>query len=204
MAAIGRVELDGSGKISGYASVNFGGYFLGNPVTGTYEAKADCSLTWSLQDDAGNWQHFAGTFASAGTRVEFHQTDLGTGGRGILARTPDGCGAGAMKGRYAVSVSGSATPFAGQSGPPRISAEGEAEADGAGHLALTWNSKARTEGSYSVDSDCVVEAELAIPTGPDGRAEPVKLRGMLVNQGREVLAVQTDPERVAGARFLAK
>jgi hypothetical protein len=202
-AAIGRIQLDGSGKISGYSSVNFDGYFLGNPVTGVYEAKQDCGLIWSLQDDSGAWQHFAGKLAPGGARAEFQQTDTGTGGRGVMMRTPEACGAGSLKGRYSVSFSGAATPFAEAGAPGRISAQGEAEADGAGHLALFWGQIA-TEGTYSVGSDCVVEAELTVPAGEGEAGELVRLRGMLVNGGKEVLAVQTDPGRVAGARFLAK
>ena len=33
--------FDGRGVLSGYASVNFAAYFLGNPVTGAYEAHDD-------------------------------------------------------------------------------------------------------------------------------------------------------------------
>ena len=45
----------------GYSSTHFSGFLQGNPVTGAYEAHNDCSLTWTLQDDSGNYQHFTGT-----------------------------------------------------------------------------------------------------------------------------------------------
>src|SRR6266567_2381507 len=51
VASMGRLEFDGQGGVSGVSSVNFAGYFLGNPVTGNYEVRADCRITWSLQDD---------------------------------------------------------------------------------------------------------------------------------------------------------
>ncbi len=201
-AAVGRLEFDGRGKITGIASVNFNGYFLGNPVTGAYEAKDDCTITWSLQDDSGAYQHFMGSAAIDGRRMEFRQTDPGVNVRGVLDRMPDSCSAATFQGRFAVTLTGDATPFAGE-GMAHVSATGQADADGTGNLDLTWG-KATGRGSYQVDSDCVVVLELPTP-GADGESrEFVKLRGVLVNSGREVLAVQTDPERVAGARFLAK
>src|ERR1700682_568574 len=90
IASIGRVVLDNDGKISGYSSVNFNGFFLGNPITGTYEINTDCNITWSLQDDSGAWQHFAGKVMQGGARVDFHQADPGTGGRGVMKKTHDG------------------------------------------------------------------------------------------------------------------
>src|ERR1051325_5310027 len=61
-AGIARVVFDGHGNLSGTASAMFAGYLLGNPVTGTYEIKSDCTITWKLQDDSGASQHFSGVF----------------------------------------------------------------------------------------------------------------------------------------------
>ena len=58
--SIGRIVFDGQGGISGYSSVMFAGFLLGNPVTGTYESRSDCTASWSLQDDSGAYQHFSG------------------------------------------------------------------------------------------------------------------------------------------------
>jgi hypothetical protein len=44
-ASLGRITFDASGSLSGTASATFRGLLLGNPVTGTYEAKSDCSVT---------------------------------------------------------------------------------------------------------------------------------------------------------------
>ena len=49
--SLGRLTFDGRGSLSGTASATFRGLLLGNPVTGSYEAKSDCSLIWKLQDD---------------------------------------------------------------------------------------------------------------------------------------------------------
>ena len=187
--------------MSGVSSVNFNGLFLGNPVTGTYKLQTDCSMTWSFQDDSGNWQHFEGNAEPGGGRAEFHQTDEGTANsRGVLERTPAACNAQTLLGHYALTITGRGTPFETSGAPGRLSAEGTAESDGAGNLALTW-SKGKTSGTYSVDSDCTVQLEFGIAVEQDS-SDLVKLRGVVVNGGREVLAVQTDPERVAVAKLV--
>src|SRR5689334_13205210 len=57
VASMGRLEFDGYGGVTGASSVNFDGFLLGNPVTGSYQVRDDCRITWSLQDDSGAFQH---------------------------------------------------------------------------------------------------------------------------------------------------
>src|SRR5690242_12378845 len=62
-ASLGRIVFAGDGKLTGTSSATFAGFLLGNPVTGTYEAKSDCTISWQLQDDSGAYQHFSGTLS---------------------------------------------------------------------------------------------------------------------------------------------
>jgi len=176
MAAIGRVVLESGGHINGTSSVNFGGLFLGNPVTGNYTFQTDCSLTFELQDDSGAWQHFRGTLEPGGARGSFHQTDPGTGGRGVLQKLPDACTAASLHGKFAVTIGSQKTVTV---------------ADGNGNLSSTGETT--NSGTYTVDSDCFMQLNFG-----------VQLRGILVNGGRTVLAVQTDPGKVSIATFTAQ
>ena len=177
MAVIGRVVFEAGGHINGYSSVNFGGLFLGNPVTGNYAFNTDCSLTFELQDDSGAWQHFRGTLQSGGARATFHQTDPGTGGRGILQKLPDACSAATFRGTFTVTLGSQKTTTV---------------ADGNGNLSWTSGDATNT-GTYTVDSDCFVQLNFGM-----------QLRGVLVNGGKTVLAVQTDPGKVSTATFTAQ
>ncbi len=198
-ATVGRLVFGSDGTLSGFASVNFNGYFLGNPVSGNWDMQGDCSMTWSLQDDSGAWQHFLGKTSPGGANVTFHQTDAGTGGAGAMKKTPALCDAGSFSGQYALTLTGNSTPFAGGA-PKSLSAMLVADADGAGGLNLLQE-KGKTTGSYEVNSDCFMEIHFALPL-PDGTAGPaVRLRGILVNDGREALAIQTDPKNVSAAKF---
>lgn len=55
VVGVARVVFAGDGVLSGYSSVSFNGLLLGNPVSGTYEVKTDCSMTYSLQDDSAHF-----------------------------------------------------------------------------------------------------------------------------------------------------
>jgi hypothetical protein len=176
VVSVARLTFDDDGKIGGYSSVNFDGLLLGNPVTGSYEAGTDCKLSFSLQDDSGGYQHFSGTLANGGGKADIRQTDPGSGSRGRIVRSMDSCSAATLKGRYRYSLSGGA------------STEGSVDADGAGNLGA---------GSYEVDSDCFVRIELRTE-------ERIKLRGILVDGGRQILAIQTDPGKTVAAHFTAE
>jgi hypothetical protein len=192
MASLGRLVFDGSGHLSGTSSVNFNGYFLGNPVTGVYELKTDCSLTWSLQDDSGGWQHFRGTAQPGLASATFRQTDTGTSGSGTLRRTASTCTAAAMRGPYLFRMGAMTTPFSTQARQTPSTMRTVTVADGNG--GLSWKSgEAVNTGTYTVDSDCFVKIDFGFA-----------LRGIVVEDGRTVLAVQTDPTQVGVATFSAQ
>jgi hypothetical protein len=188
-ASLGRITFDGSGGLSGTASATFSGLLLGNPLTGSYEAKSDSSVIWKLQDDSGGFQHFSGTLSTDGRSIQFKQSDPGGPQRGIMKKTSETCSAADLLGKYDYTVSGSTTPMLPGEVPHTVSATGK--------LDTTEN------GSFQVESDCSVSFVLTIPAR-DGRAAetpPMAMRGYLVNGGKEILAFQTDPGAMVAARF---
>jgi hypothetical protein len=188
-ASLGRITFDGRGNLSGTASATFRGLLLGNPVTGSYETKSDCSVSWMLQDDSGGFQHFSGTLSTDGTRVPFKQTDPGGAQGGIMNKTSDACSAANLLEKYNYTVSGSTTPMQPGEVPHTVSATGT--------LDIAEN------GSFQVDSDCSVRFGWTLPAqdGRDAPFSPMTMRGFLVNGGREILAFQTDPGAMVAARF---
>jgi hypothetical protein len=201
-AGIGRLVFDGQGGVSGVSSVMLDGYFLGNPVTGTYTFKTDCTLTFQLQDTSGGFQNFSGVAKEGGASVEFHQSDTGAGGHGVLEKTAGACKTESWHGSYTFTLSGNASQFAtDQAAGSVYSVKGTVDADGAGNLTLTTSTK-KTTGSYQLDSDCIAEMELGVPDGDS--ASILKMRGVLVSDGKRLLAVESDPARIATARFIAQ
>jgi hypothetical protein len=188
-ASLGRLAFDGRGGLSGTASATFRGLLLGNPVTGTYETKSDCSVIWKLQDDSGAFQNFSGTFSTDGTRVLFTQTDPGGAQRGIMRKTSDACSAADLLKKYDFTVSGSTVPMQDGEVAHTVSAKGT--------LDIAEN------GSFEVDSDCSVRFGWTLPDRDGQVTEPslMAMRGFLVDGGKEILAFQTDPGAMVAARF---
>ena len=196
MATVSRLVFGDQGKITGYASVNFNGYFLGNPVTGTYELKSDCSFVYKLQDTSGAFQHFAGTLRPGGNEAQIRQTNPATGEKGAFKRLANGCQNGTLHGSFVMSTVSLPTPFAGTSVLPAGVYTAVVVADGSGNLKLARGADEST-GTYKVDADCFVMVEYSFPA-------KISLRGIIVNEGREILAIETDPAKVAAVKFTAQ
>ena len=200
---LARLVFSDGRNVSGYTSVNFTGYLLGNPTTGAYEIAPDCTLNLNLQDDSGGYQHFRGKVASA-DRVELHQTDPGTGESGVLERVSGSCGETDLRGSYTFTVSGEHTPVDSAEAATPVSLKGLLRRDVKGQLSVTWNpgtAEARiVPARASVQSDCTVELEFAWPSG----ADTMHLRGMLAQGGGEIPAIDTDPGETISARFGAR
>ena len=206
VTALGRIVFDGDGKMSGYSSVMFGGFLLGNPVTGTYDTQSDCTVSWALQDDSGGYQHFRGVFTPAGKRVDFKQTDPGGAQHGVMARTRDDCKVTDMQKSYGFTLSGSSVPMAAGEASNTVALKGLMAADANGNFKLTLDgdSPVTADVTLTVESECTMELELAIPAEAGGIGTPMKLRGILVNAGKEILAIQTDPGWMVSGKFTAR
>jgi len=209
-ATLARIVFD-NGSVSGNSSVNFNGLLLGNPVTGTYAIKPDCTMSLSLQDDSGAFQHFSGVVTPGGNRVEVRQTDPGTGGRGLMRRTADACTITDICEKYTLTLSGVYTPLAPDGVSGTIAANVMIDMDAKGSFKLTRrvmlignSTDITTTGTYEVDADCIVRLEITLPGGNGEAPIPMKLRGILVNGGQEILAIQTDPAAVVSGRFTAR
>lgn len=198
-ASLGRLVFDSEGKVSGYSSANFTGYLLGNPVNGTYEMKTDCSFTWQLQDDSGGYQHFSGSITPDFMRVQYRQTDPGGPSHGLMLRAPQQCGLEALQKHYTYSISGSIVAMLAGDTARAVSFSGDLAVAATGTIQITGG-----EGSVSVESDCIVQMRLSIPVANSRVSESMNFRGVLTNEGRDILAIQTDPGATVTGRFTAK
>lgn len=202
---VGRMTLAADGGITGDSTVMFAGFLLGNPITGVYEAHWDCTVAWSLQDDSGAFQHFSGVAASDGATVTFSQTDPGGAQHGRMARTPVACQASDIRKQYAFTLSGTTVPMTPGEIAGVVDAKGLMKADGGAIFKLTveGNSAAATDATLSVDAQCIVSIQLTLPATDTKTATPMALRGVLVDEGKEILAIQTDPGAMVSAALTA-
>jgi hypothetical protein len=195
VVSLGRLEFDAEGEVSGTASVNFAGYLLGNPVTGTYKLAEDCSITWSLQDDSGGSQHFSGVFTPDLLRAPFRQTDRGGPAGGTLVKLASACSTAELAGHYLFAISGNITPVESGQSAEAISLTGTLTADTIGNLTAVRDGVTVPMGTAAVDAECIVQI-----TFRSSSDTAVILRGILVAD-REILAIQTDPRTASKASF---
>ncbi len=201
---IGRIVLAEDGTISGYSTVMFAGFLLGNPVTGTYETHWDCTIAWSLQDDSGAFQHFSGVATSDGKRVHFSQTDPGGAQGGTMVKTSAACKTSDLRKAYSFTLSGTTIPMLPGGTSSAVAAKGLIQADDKGSFRLAPAGAADpTDVTITVDAECNVEIGLTLPATGEGTAIPTNLRGVLIDEGKEILAIETDPGAMVWATFTA-
>jgi len=205
IVVVGRLTLNDSGNLTGISSASFTGLILGNGVTGKYEAHDDCSVAWTLQDTSGSFQHFAGTMSADGRRVAFRQTDPGGPEGGTLRRTMDGCSASSLAGTFSATASGTTIDVNTAIDSGSVSFRGVVIADGAHNLLFVPgpDDQAVLAGSYDVQPDCFVGLVLELPAGGN-KTTKMHFRAIVVDNGREVLAMQTDPGTAVEFRLIAK
>jgi hypothetical protein len=126
-ASLATLTLAADHTVSGYSSVNFNGLLLGNPVTGTYELRPDCTLILALQDDSGAFQHFRGTVPNLGGAIAIRQTDAGTGEHGVLSKAVEDCTATSVHNGYSFTLTRITTgrPLPSETGAIRLDPRGQ-------------------------------------------------------------------------------
>ncbi len=190
---IGRLVFNGDGSLSGVSSVSFTGLYLGNPVTGKYEARTDCSVSWSLQDDSGNFQNFEGTMTAGARRVQFHQADRGAPSQGVMVKSSDVCQEKDLRARYRFRLSGKQINVDTAQVSGEVSASGVMENNGGQlNLKLSPDSSSPWSGTLEVEDDCFVQFHLNLPVEGDRTAD-MNFRGILVDGGNELLGMANDP-----------
>ena len=205
VAVVGRVVVDDSGNLSGISSASFTGLVFGNRVTGKVLPQTDCTVTLTLQDETGNFQHFAGTVNAGSGRVVFRQTDPGGAQNGILLRTTNGCSASSLAGTFKVKASGRTVDLTTGVDSGRVSVRGVGIADGARNLSFDSgpDEPALGAGSYEVADDCFVTLVLELPAA-EHKTATMHFRAIVVDNGREVLGIQTDPGTVVALRLTSR
>ena len=87
----------------------------------------------------------------------------------------------------------------------RVSIRGVLIADGARNLSFDSgpDEPALAAGTYEVADDCFVTLVLELPVG-ENKTVSMHFRAILVDDGREVLGIQTDPGTVVALRLVSQ
>jgi hypothetical protein len=143
--------------------------------------------------------------ASGGKKVHFSQTDPGGAQHGTMVKTAAACTTADLRKEYGFTLSGTSIPMQPGESAGTIAAKGLIKADDSGNfkLALGASWAAMTDVTITVDAECIVDMEIVVPGGDAKSATPMKLRGVLTDAGKEILAIQTDPGAMVSGTFTA-
>jgi hypothetical protein len=121
-----------------------------------------------------------------------------------MLRTMDGCSESSLAGKFNLIISGATLDIDTAVESGRVSFTGLLIADGAGGLSFATrpNLPTLTAGTYDVHDDCFMELALELRIG--SKTEAMHFRAIVVEKGREVLAIQTDPGTVVALRLVSR
>jgi hypothetical protein len=192
LAGLARLSFDADGNVQGSSSVNANGTWQTRDVSGTFEVRDDCTVSFSLIDTNGITQNFAGVLAEQAESVLVIQTDAGAQVSGSLTRVRNFCQASDISGSFGLQYQGVLSDKAQTSlnsvGLIAIDVDGNVTSSelrtGSGAF-----SQVASAGNIVVNADCSALLTLAPITG--GGAS-VNFAGMLAADGRRVVLVQAD------------
>jgi hypothetical protein len=198
-AEYGQFAADGKGSFAGSSTVSVGGAIAARVLSGNYTMTAACTGISVFQDSLGNVAHFTFTVDGNGSAIEFVQTDSGTVVSGQAQHLASACDASAFSGPYTYATSGWLAAF-GTYVPTadagRFVTDGKGGFTGKSTFSAAGVVGRRTfSGAYSIKSGCSGTVALT-----DSVGNAVTLAVSLVNNGQEILFIQTDAGTVASGR----
>jgi hypothetical protein len=113
----------------------------------------------------------------------------------------DGCSVSRLAGTFNVTASGRTVDVNTGVDSGRVSVRGVLIADGARNLYFDSgpDEPALAAGNYEVQDDCFVKLVMELPAD-EHQAAAMHFRAIVVDNGREVLGIQTDPGTVVAIR----
>jgi hypothetical protein len=192
IAGAARLNLDGSGNITGYSSENMAGQWLQGNITGTYTVNTDCTFSFALTDAGGNTETFSGTLVSQSRSAMILQMDAGSGVSGTLQSVRGICQTSDLSGAFGLQYAGTTV---GTSNSP-YSSVGVVSLDGQGNLTAAENrfgggssSQVQSVGTMVVNPDCSFTMALSSVSATGGA---LNFFGIAIADNKQLLIVQSD------------
>lgn len=208
-ATLGQLKFESTtGKFTGTLTVSTDGLIQTGSVSGTYAVAPNCTVTGTSTVEGGRPHAFSAVVTSTGgvKEVDGH-TGVTTGGFALAQGSPTCTDAG-LKGSFGFAAEGFFVTGAPFRGPVELIAEltfsvnSSGEGVISGQLAGSENGQIFTfteetvTGSYSVSPDCQGTATIT----PKGQSA-LNFSFVVVEGGKELMAIDTSSDRVVTARF---
>jgi len=183
--AVGQLNFDGAGNVSGTQTTSFyGSIYYSPPFTGTYSIAKDCTGTML----AGPYTYdFVLDKDSKGAQVIYATPGVVYPGYAV-AQEPAICGLPGTKRTFAANLSGMIVSVGAEAIVGRLILDGQGNVKGSGTFSVNGTiSSGSISGTYTENADCTGTAQIT----PEGLGT-MNLNTVVVDGGRELLLIETD------------
>jgi hypothetical protein len=203
-ASLNQIVVDGLGNLSGTATKSIDGTIVTYSVTGTYSIASNCTGKATFNNQSNQTEHdniyinnansgglYAGAFLI--------QTDSNHVQAAVaVAEGTATCTDLGVKHPYSFQATGMVVGTGQIAALGRLTLNGTGGVSGTETLSLggAIHSAVAVTGSYTINSNCTGTAKIT-PTG----LSPVNLSLVVVNAGKEIMAVETDTNTIVTATF---
>lgn len=203
-ASVDQVTVDGAGHISGTSTKSIDGSIVDYTLTGSYSIAANCTGTATFTNQDGQTEHdkiYLNNASATGlnTGAFLIQSDAQHVQSSIaVAQGAATCNDLGVKNSYSFESTGTVMGTGQVAAAGRLTLSGTGSISGTETLSLdgTIHASVSVTGSYTINSNCTGSATIT-PTG----LSAVHLNLVVVNGGKELLAVETDPNTIVTATF---
>ena len=183
--AVGQLNFDGAGNVSGTQTTSFyGSIYYSPPFTGTYSIARDCTGTMLA---GGSVFNFVLDKDRKGAQVIYAIPGVVYPGSAV-AQGPATCGLPGKKRKFAANLSGTIVGVGAVAIVGQVRLDGNGNITGGGTFSVTGTiSSGSISGTYTENADCTGTAQIT----PEGLST-MNLNTVVVDGGRELLMIETD------------
>ncbi len=198
-SSVDQITVDGMGNLSGTSTKSIDGTIVTYNIIGTYSITASCTGTAIFNNQEGDIEHdniFLNGLSAGGiySGAFLIQTDKSHVQSSIaVAQGTATCTNLGVKHPYSLEATGVVTGTGQVAIAGRLTLDGSGSITGTATFSLNGaiHSAVQTTGTYSINSDCSGTAVLT----PKG-LPTIDLSLVVVNSGKEIMAVETDPNTI--------
>ena len=199
-SSVDQILADGAGSLTGTATKSINGTIVTFSFTGTYNIATNCTGTAIFNNQDGTIEHGSIYLNNGNTGAFLIQTDSNHVQSSVgLAQGAASCTNLGVKHPYSFEATGTVIGTGQVAMGGRLTLNGTGAITGTATLSLNGaiHSAVQVTGTYNINSNCTGSAAIT----PKG-LPTINLNLVVVNAGKEIMAVETDTNTIVAGTFL--
>lgn len=202
--SVDQITVDGAGHISGTSTKSIDGSIVDYTLTGSYSITANCTGTATFTNQDNQTEHDKiylnnATTTGLNTGAFLIQTDaLHVQSSIVVAQGVATCNDLVVKNSYSFESTGTVMGTGQVAAAGRLTLNGTGSISGTETLSLdgTIHASISVTGTYTINSNCTGSATLTA-----AGLSAMHFNLVVVNGGKELMAVETDPNTIVSGTF---